>query len=179
MQIFQFLLILLVFLVEFIIISRFLYIFMLVFFKHQPSICFPRKSAAITATFRSVSDKLCRPSLFRTTTAPMASPWHMMVWMIWPSYFSSFSPVMWIYFFSPFFAIMASRSLIASSRSLCKDFPNKSLFGAPDTAIIWSRSVIQIGNPIVFAVASTYSCANVLSSPMGEYFLKRKILLSF
>ena len=52
------------------------------FFVNYPSICLPKKFAAITAAFRSVSVRGDFSSLFNTITAPMASPSHIIVCII-------------------------------------------------------------------------------------------------
>ena len=61
---------------------------------------------------------------------------------------------------------------ITRSRSPDTFFSRSSFFGAPDTAMTLSLSVMHAGIPVVFDKDSAYCDANSPSSPMGEYFLK-------
>ena len=120
------------------------------------SICLPRKPAADRASFCSTSPILLFPSFSNRITLPMMSPSQMIGTITSATTPSISSPATGINSLVSFSATTASRSWITCSSCLLIIFCSMSRFGPPETAITWSRSVMQTSMPVDCAMDSAY-----------------------
>jgi len=135
------------------------------------SICRPKNPAADCASFSSTSPICGVFSCEKNTTEPMVSPSEIIGTTTPAVYFSLPSNTL-IFLRSPPRITKVALSSITFSISALIFFSVISRLGTPDTAMMLSLSVMQVGWPLVFDRVSAYSAAKSPSSPMGEYFLK-------